>query len=136
MPGVRVDGMNVFEVYDAAGQAVGRARSGQGPSLLECVTYRYYGHTLMDNPHSYRTEAEEQEWRARDPINYFRTTVLEEGSLGQGELDGIDRKVDQLIEGAIKFADESELPKIEELYSDVYVNCTLDQLKRGAGMEA
>ena len=59
MPGIHVDGMDVFAVYDAAGEAIARARAGEGPSLLECRTYRFYGHTVFDNPRSYRTEEEE-----------------------------------------------------------------------------
>ena len=134
MPGVTVDGMDLFAVYDDAGQAVGRARSGQGHTLLECKTYRFYGHTLMDNPHSYRTEEEEQEWRARDPILQFRATVLGEGTLDQAELEAIDKRVDQLIDEAVKFADESDLPAPEELYTDVYVDYPLAELSRGANM--
>ena len=76
IPGVLLDGMDVFAVYEAAGAAVKRARSGQGPSLLECKTYRYYGHTVFDNPRTYRTEEEETYWRGRDPIQLFRTRTL------------------------------------------------------------
>ena len=76
MPGVIVDGMDIFAVYDAAGEAIGRARSGQGPTLMECKTYRYYGHTSMDNPQSYRTKEEEEEWWERDPLKQFRERVI------------------------------------------------------------
>ena len=134
MPGVVVDGMDLFAVYEAAGQAVERARSGHGPSLLECKTYRYYGHTVFDNPKSYRTEEEEAHWRSRDPIKHFRTRVLEEDALPQEELDRIDGAVEQLIRDAIKFADESPLPSEEEVYTDVYVDYPLKELKRGANM--
>ena len=134
MPGVIVDGMDVFAVYDAAGQAVGRARSGQGPTLLECKTYRYYGHTVRDNPHSYRTEAEEQEWRARDPLDHFRKVVTEGGRLEGQELDGIYNRIEQLIEEAIQFADQSDHPPVDEIYQDVYVDYPLEALKRGASM--
>ena len=134
MPGVTVDGMDVFAVYDAAGQAVGRARAGQGPTLLECRTYRYYGHTVRDNPHSYRTEAEEQEWRARDPIKQMRAMVLEDGSLSEGELNDIDAEAAQVMDEAIQFAEAGEIPDLSELYTDVYVDYPLEQLRRGAGM--
>ena len=134
MPGVVVDGMDVFAVHEAAGQAVERARSGQGPSLLECKTYRYYGHTVFDNPRSYRTEEEEQHWRARDPLIIFRDRVTGEGAIQKEELDEIDQRVEQMIRDAIKFADDSPLPANEEVYTDVYVDYPIEQLKRGANM--
>ena len=134
MPGVIVDGMDLFAVYEAAGEAIQRARSGKGPTILECKTYRYYGHTVFDNPHSYRTEEEEQQWRARDPLALFRARVLEEGSLNKEELDGIDQAAELLIRDAIKFADESPLPSPEEIYTDVYVDYPISELKRGASM--
>ena len=68
MPGIHVDGMDVFAVYDAAGQAVARARAGEGPTLMECETYRFYGHTAFDDPLTYRSKEEEDHWRARDPL--------------------------------------------------------------------
>jgi pyruvate dehydrogenase E1 component alpha subunit len=134
MPGVVVDGMDVFAVHEAAGQAVGRARAGQGPSLLECKTYRYYGHTVFDNPRTYRTEEEEQHWRARDPLIIFRDRVTGEGAIEKEELDEIDQRVEQMIRDAIKFADDSPLPANEEVYTDVYVEYPIEQLKRGANM--
>ena len=134
MPGVVVDGMDVFAVYETAGQAVKRARSGQGPSLLECKTYRFYGHTTRDNPHSYRSEEEENHWRSRDPLTLFRTRVLEEAALKKEELDQIDQKSEKLIRDAIVFAEESPLPSPEEVYADVYVDYPLEALKRGANM--
>ena len=90
MPGVVVDGMDVFAVLEAAGHAVDRARSGRGPSLLECKTYRYSGHSLPDNPRYYRSEEEERPWKERDPLILFRARVLAEGTLTEGDLDGID----------------------------------------------
>ena len=135
MPGINVDGMDVFAVYDAAGQAVARARAGEGPSLLECRTYRFYGHTVFDNPLSYRTKEEEDHWRARDPLKLFREAVLPLGEITQEELDQIDQKAAQLMEDAIKFADESPLPNQEEIYDDVYVSYPTELLKRGTNME-
>ena len=134
MPGIHVDGMDVFAVYDAAKQAVERARAGEGPSLLECLTYRYYGHTVFDNPLSYRTKEEEEYWRGRDPLKIFRETVIPQGDITGEELDQIDREAADLMEEAVKFADESPLPDTSELYDDVYVNYPREQLKRGANM--
>ena len=135
MPGIHVDGMDVFAVYDAAEQAVARARAGDGPTLIECLTYRYYGHTVFDNPLTYRTKEEEELWRSRDPIKRFRETVLPQGEITAEELDQIDQEAVDLMEEAIKFADESPLPEAIELYDDVYVNYPVEQLKRGANME-
>ena len=135
MPGIHVDGMDVFAVYDAAEQAVARARAGDGPTLIECLTYRYYGHTVFDNPLTYRTKEEEELWRSRDPIKGFRETVLPQGEITAEELDQIDQETVDLMEEAIKFADESPLPEAIELYDDVYVNYPVEQLKRGTNME-
>ena len=134
MPGINVDGMDVFAVYDAAGQAVARARAGEGPSLLECRTYRFYGHTVFDNPLSYRTKEEEDHWRARDPLKLFREAVLPLGDITLEELDQIDAEAAQLMEDAIKFADESPLPDPLEIYDDVYVSYPTELLKRGTNM--
>ena len=134
MPGFHVDGMDVFAVYDAANQAVARARAGDGPTLLECRTYRYYGHTVFDNPLSYRTKEEEEYWRGRDPLKLFRETVIPQGEITVEELDQIETEVAALMEEAVKFADESPLPEPLELYEDVYVNYPKDMMKRGTNM--
>ena len=134
MPGVLVDGMDVFAVYDAAAQAVARARSGEGPTLIECQTYRYYGHTVFDNPLTYRSKEEEDHWRARDPLNHFRTIVIPQGEITAAELDQLDADAEALMEDAVKFADESPLPKPEELYDDVYVDYPKDMMRRGVNM--
>ena len=134
MPGFHVDGMDVFAVYDAANQAVARARAGDGPTLLECRTYRYYGHTVFDNPLSYRTKEEEDYWRGRDPLKLFRETVIPQGEITVEELDQIETEVAALMEEAVKFADESPLPEPLELYEDVYVNYPKDMMKRGTNM--
>ena len=134
MPGFHVDGMDVFAVYDAANQAVARARAGDGPTLLECRTYRYYGHTVFDNPLSYRTKEEEEYWRGRDPLKLFRETVIPQGEIAVEELDQIETEIAALMEEAVKFADESPLPEPLELYEDVYVNYPMDMMKRGTNM--
>ena len=134
MPGLLVDGMDVFAVYDAAGQAVARARAGEGPTLLECRTYRFYGHTVFDNPLSYRTKEEEDHWRALDPLKQFREKVIPQGEITVEELDQIDKEAEQYMEEAIKFADESPMPEPAELYDDVYVNYPKELLKRGTSM--
>ncbi len=135
MPGITVDGMDVFAVYDAAGQAVERARNGEGPTLLECRTYRFYGHTVFDNPLTYRTKEEEDHWRARDPLKLFRENVLPLGDITLEELDQIDQEAADLMEEAIKLADAGPLPETAKIYEDVYVSYPTELLKRGTNME-
>ena len=134
MPGIHVDGMDVFAVYDAGFQAVARARAGEGPTLIEAETYRYYGHTVFDVPLTYRSKEEEDHWRGRDPLQHFRTTVIPQGDITAEELDQIDAEAEALMEEAVKFADESPLPDAVELYDDVYVDYPKDMMKRGANM--
>ncbi|MDW8119116.1 MAG: thiamine pyrophosphate-dependent dehydrogenase E1 component subunit alpha [Chloroflexota bacterium] len=134
MPGVIVDGMDVLDVYDKAGVAIGRARAGQGPTFLECKTYRFYGHFSGDNPRTYRTEEEERAYRARDPIPTFRRRLLEEKVCTPEELDSIQKQVVDLIEEAVRFADQSPLPPPEEVLTDVYVTIPRDWLVRGTGL--
>lgn len=129
IPSFVVDGMDVFAVYEAAGEAIARARAGGGPTLLECKTYRFYGHFLGDQPERYRTKEEEEYWRSRDPIPSFRQKVLELELLTQKELEEVDAKVDAVLEEAVKFAEESPLPSIDELYTDVYVEYPVEALR-------
>ena len=135
MPGITVDGMDVFAVYDAAGQAVERARNGEGPTLLECRTYRFYGHTVFDNPLTYRTKEEEDHWRARDPLKLFRENVLPLGDITLEELDQIDQEAADIMEEAIKLADAGPIPETDKIYEDVYVSYPTELLKRGTNME-
>ncbi len=122
MPGIVVDGMDVVAVYEAAGEAVARARSGEGPTLLELKTYRFHGHYHADDPHTYRLEEEEAEWRERDPIPNFEKLVIEQELMSDGELSGIREEIEEEIESAVQFALDSPLPPVEELYTDVYVS--------------
>ena len=91
MPGVTVDGLDVFAVYEAAGEAIARARRGEGPSLIECKTYRYFGHFEGDAV-LYRTKEEEESYHARDPITAMRRTLVDRGIAEDAELDAIDKK--------------------------------------------
>ena len=134
MPGVHIDGMDVFAVYDATAQAVARARAGEGPTLIECQTYRFYGHTVFDNPLTYRSKEEEEYWHTRDPLKLFREAVLPQGDITAEELDQLDTDAETLLEEAVKFADESPFPEPVELYDDVYVDYPKDLMKRGVNM--
>jgi pyruvate dehydrogenase E1 component alpha subunit len=120
IPGVRVDGMDVLEVYTATTEAVARAREGDGPSLIEAVTYRFRGHSMSD-PAEYRSKREERIWQERDPIKNLRRRLLSEKRATEARLDEIDHEVADVIEDAVKFADESPEPSLDELGKGVYV---------------
>ena len=121
MPGEVVDGQDAMVVLDAAQRAVQRARLGKGPTLIECKTYRYYGHHQGDNPLRYRTAEEEQNARDRDCIKRFRHDALSRGLLTDEEIVQIEGRVKASIDEAVKFAEDSPLPDVAELYRHVYV---------------
>ena len=113
IPGVVVDGNDVLAVYEAAGKAVERARKGEGPTLIECKTYRHKGHSRID-PAKYRPREEVEEWLRKDPIKRFKEKLLKEKLLSEVEIQGIEMEVTNEIEKAVKFAVESPYPKPEE----------------------
>lgn len=119
-PGVVVDGQNVLAVYEATVKAVARARRGEGPSLVECKTYRYTGHHLAD-PIVYRTEAEETEWVKRDPISIFEHVLLDRGLLDTKGAEAVREDVAAAVADAVQFAIDSPEPPMESLWQDVYV---------------
>ena len=121
MPGITVDGSDFFAVYEAAEQAIDRARRGEGPSLLECRGFRYYGHFIGD-PMIYVTDEDQKRNRARDPIDNFKRRAVEQKLLSEEEVAEIDAKVAASIEEAVKYGQESPLPDIKEVLTDVYVN--------------
>lgn len=120
MPSVICDGMDVLEVKKAVKEAVDRARRDEGPTLIECKTYRWYGHSSSDQ-RAYRTREEEAEWHERDPIIVLRNKLLAAGSATEKELDAVEQKAVKTIEDATKFAIESPYPPVSELYNDIYV---------------
>ena len=122
MPGIAVDGMSVLDVYEVAGEAVRRARAGEGPTLIEALTYRYMGHFGADNPLMYRTEAEETEFKARDCNEQLKAYLLENGAATEDELEAMDRKAVDEVAEATRFANESPFPEASELMTDVYVS--------------
>ena len=126
IPGVIVDGLDVFAVYDAAEQAVKRAREGKGPTLLELKTYRYHGHFHADQPEKYRTSEEENSWKKRDCIINFEKRVIKQKLIDKKRLDSIKKKIQKEIEDAVEFGLSSPLPPEETLYDDVYVNYSND----------
>ncbi|GIS62749.1 MAG: hypothetical protein CM1200mP2_49740 [Planctomycetaceae bacterium] len=120
MPGIVVDGQDVFAVYEAAGEAFRRARDGEGPTLLECQTYRYFGHFEGDEI-KYRTRDEEAHYRERDCLEHFRSVVLDGELLEAEELDAIDREAEAAIVDAVAFAESNPLPHPTECLEGVYV---------------
>ncbi len=119
MPGVIVDGNDVEAVYEAAAAAVARARAGEGPTLIECKTYRHLGHYVGD-PDDYRTEEEKAEWLKRDPIPAAAAKLLAEGVCTQAELDMISDDADALITEAIAEAEQAPYPEADALLQDIY----------------
>ncbi len=119
IPAEVVDGNNALEVYEATKKAVERARKGEGPSLIECRTYRQKGHSRFD-PAKYRPKDEEEEWLSRDPVEIIKKIAIEEGALSEKEAEKIRKKLKEEVEKAGEFAIESEEPAPEEALDDVY----------------
>ena len=119
IPGKTVDGNDVLAVYKAVGEAVTRARKGEGPTLVECKTYRQRGHFEGD-PQTYKAKEEVEEWMKKDPIPRFRKQLIEMGVLTEDDADKISQKMKEEIEKAVKFAEGSPFPAPEEALEDVY----------------
>jgi TPP-dependent pyruvate/acetoin dehydrogenase alpha subunit len=120
MPGVIVDGMDVRATHEAVTEAVERARRGEGPTLVECKTYRFFDHQGVGDGAADRPAEEMEEWRARDPILRLRRELIETEALTEAEVADIEARVAKLIEEAIAFAEASPVPPPEELLTDVY----------------
>ncbi len=119
IPGKVVDGMNVLAVRSAISEAAERARRGEGPSLIECKTYRYYGHSRSD-PRAYRTKEEEADWHSKDAIEALRDFMAEAGLATQQELDAVESAAEKAINASVDFALGSPFPAPEEVEQDVY----------------
>lgn len=119
MPSFQVDGMSCETVHEAIASAADRARKGEGPTLLEMKTYRYRGHSMSD-PAKYRTKEEVEEYKRLDPIEQVITTMKENGWLDDKGIEAMEKKVEDLVNECVKFAEESPFPGPEELYKDVY----------------
>lgn len=122
IPGMAIDGQDIMAVYEATAEAVKRAREGDGPSLIECKTYRFMGHMggkeVFEG--SYRTEEEVEEWKKRDPITMFEADLLKMGVLTKEDADGIDKQINAEMDEAVAFAEQSPLPEPEEALEDLY----------------
>lgn len=122
MPGVRVNGKDIVAVYEATMEAVERAKNGDGPTLIECVTYRDYGHFEGDEQKYKASEGEEKEWADVDALDVFRTFVIENDILTEEELDKIHEQSQSDIKDAVAFAQDSPEPSPEALYEDVFTD--------------
>ncbi|HEY8206774.1 MAG TPA: pyruvate dehydrogenase (acetyl-transferring) E1 component subunit alpha, partial [Myxococcaceae bacterium] len=120
MRGEQVDGMDVLKMHEAVSDCAEHCRSGKGPVLLEALTYRFRGHSVVD-PANYRSKQEVEEERKGDPIPKLRDHIVAAGAAGEPELDAIDAEVKALCEQAVKFADTSPEPSVDELWRDTIV---------------
>lgn len=117
MPGVRIDGMDTEAIYEETGKAIERAKAGGGPTLIECDTYRKYGHFEGDEQ-KYKTEQDPN--KDRDPIVEFREKAIENNWMTAKQADEIEEKAKKTIDDAVAFAEASPLPDESELYTDVF----------------
>jgi pyruvate dehydrogenase E1 component alpha subunit len=122
IPGHEVDGQDVLAVYQTAGDAIERTRAGEGPSLIECRTYRFVGHHEGDPGTDYRTKEEVEEWRKRDPILLYRDQLLQENTVAVEELDVVDQETEKTIQEAFDFARQSPWPSPDEVEVEVFAN--------------
>ncbi len=121
MPGDKIDGMTPEAVHEGVARAVKRAREGDGPTLLEMKTYRFKGHSVSD-PQKYRTKDEVEEYKNQDPITKVTNTILTNKYATEAELKAIDDKIAAIVDGSVKFAEESPWPDDSEVLKDVYID--------------
>jgi pyruvate dehydrogenase E1 component alpha subunit len=126
MPGVRVEnGQDVLAVYDAVSEAVRRARAGEGPSLVEVVTYRYNEHSEgLKLGVDYRNQDEKAEWLAKDPIVLFRAELIRRGILDDSSADALEAEVLKEVDDAVAFTDASPYPDPSVAFDDLYTDST------------
>lgn len=120
MPCAPVDGMDPVAVHNAMDEAVQRARRGEGPTFLEMRTYRYKGHSMSD-PAKYRSKEEVEEYKGKDPIEIVKKAISEKNYADAAWFEEIDKKVKDIVDESVRFAEESPWPEPSELYEDVYV---------------
>ena len=120
IPGITVNGNDVLEVKRVSSEAIERARKGEGPTFIECLTYRQKGHHLGDPGKVYRDNKELQEWLNCCPIKTFRERLVEEKIVTEKEIDNIDKEVKEMLQEAVKFAVDSPYPDEKEAYEDIF----------------
>ena len=119
MPGVVADGMDVLDVYEKAGALIERARAGDGPALLECKTYRFKGHSRLENP-VYRTKEEVAEWKKKDPIPRLESYMKEMMGVTEEDIAQVRKNVKESIDAAVSFAEQSPEPSAEDYKEYIY----------------
>jgi pyruvate dehydrogenase E1 component alpha subunit len=120
IPGEQVDGMDVLKVKEAGEKAVAHCRAGEGPYILEIMTYRYRGHSMSD-PAKYRTREEVQKMRdERDPIENVRSMLIDGKHATEEDLKAIDKEIKDIVNASAEFAKESPEPALDELWTDIY----------------
>jgi len=121
IPSERVDGMDIMAVHEASVKAIKRVRSGDGPYLMEIMTYRFRGHSMGD-PERYRQQSEIKKWQEQDPIGIYHAYLLDQKIADRDELIGIEKRAKEDVEAAVVFAHSSLEPSSEELFRDIYVD--------------
>ncbi|MRS04869.1 hypothetical protein EG832_16885 [bacterium] len=121
LEGLTVDGTNVFEVYDVVHSAIEKARSGQGPTLIEAKMYRITPHSSDDDDRTYRSREEVEENKKKDPILLTRQILLQSSIISEKELDEMDFKAKEIVNEAVKFGEEAAYPLAEEAAYPVFV---------------
>ncbi len=119
IPGVTVDGMDLFAVNAAASELVERARRGEGPAYLVCNTYRFHGHHAGD-PLNYRAKEEVERWRLQDPVEHVKSVAVERGALSEAEIAELEQRIEAQIDEAVEFAKNSPEPTVDQLMTDIY----------------
>jgi len=123
LPGVTIDGNDVMAVYETTGKAIKRARGGEGPTLVECKTYRWRGHHEGDpnQGRRYRTMDEVKEWMEKCPIRRFEQRLVEEKIMTKPKIKKIWEEIQKAIDNSVEYANQSPFPEPQDLYEDVYV---------------
>lgn len=121
MPGETVDGNDVLAVFAATQKAVARARRGEGPTLIECMTYRQCGHSRSD-PRTYRSREEEEQWKQKDPLTNFRLLLQQTRAVEAAVLADIEKEVEEVLIEAVAYAETSPLPEAADLADDVFAS--------------
>ena len=122
IPGVVVDGMDVVAVYEESKKAIERARNGEGPTLIECKTYRWQGHHVGD-PATYRARKDPNEkaiWMEKCPIKCMKEAIISEKIISKKELSQIESKIEEEIQVAVKFAKDNKYPEVKESFTDIF----------------
>lgn len=136
--GCRVDGNDILAVYAATKSALRRARDGEGPTLIEALTYRQGAHTTSDDPRAYREDSEVEEWKRKDPIERFHRFLVNQGHLSEEEGTKIEKEIGAQIQATLKQVEALGPPEIESIVEDVFQEVPwhlkeqLDELKESA----